>query len=105
MANGKLGGVDLAAATETLLYQVPASAVATVNVNFANRNGSEINVRLAVAASSASGASATDYLLYDINVKANESLQYTGIVVSQGQKVFVQSDTASVTALAVGFEE
>jgi hypothetical protein len=103
MASGKLGAADLAANTDTLLYTVPASTVATVNVRIANRNASAVKVRVAIGI----GASpeVKDYMEYDISIPANGILEDTGIVCSAGEKVWVSSDTASVSVRVHGFEE
>jgi hypothetical protein len=87
------------------LYQVPSSTTATVTVTFANRNGSSVKVRLAHAASGDSSATNDDYLAYDLSVGANATTQFTGIVMANQEKLFAESDTASVTVTAHGFEE
>src|SRR5437868_14417813 len=98
MATGKLGSADLAAATDTLLFT--AGATQTFNVRFANRNASAVKVRVAIG----TGASpaATDYVDYDVTVNANGILEDTGLVCSSGEKVWVRSDTANVSARAHG---
>ena len=103
MASGKLGSADLAAGVDTLLYTVPASTVATLNVRVANRNASPIKVRVAVGSGAAPGA--TDYIDYDIQVGANGALEDTGIVCGAGEKVWVRSDQASASVRIHGFEE
>jgi hypothetical protein len=102
MASGKLGSADLSAATDTLLYTVPASVTATVNIRIANRNSGSIKVRVAVG----SGASpaATDYLSYDATVPANSMYEDTAVVLTTGEKVWVRSDTANVSARVHGIE-
>jgi len=106
MANGKLGGADLSATTETSLYTPGSGVTATVNVSFCNRNsGTDATVKLAIAPSGAGSASNDDYLAFNATVAAESTQIFTGIVVAQEQIIFVESDTASVTALANGFEE
>lgn len=103
MASGKLGSADLAAATVTLLYTVPASTRATVNIRVANRNASAAKIRVAIG----TGASpdAADYVDYDITVPGNGILEDTGIVCGAGEKIWVRSDTANVSVRVHGFEE
>lgn len=104
MASGKLGSSDLpAGGAGTILYTVPASTVATVNIRIANRNPSSTKVRVAIG----TGASpaTTDYLEYDILVASNGILEDTGIVCSAGEKVWVYSDNANVSVRVHGFEE
>lgn len=103
MASGRLGGGDIAANTDTLLYTVPVDTVATVNIRIANRNNNPVAVRVAIG----SGASPTagDYIDYDVLIPANWILEDTGFVCSAGEKVWVRSDTANVSARIHGFEE
>lgn len=98
MATGKLGSADLAAATDTLLFA--ASSVQTFNIRFANRNLTEVQIRVAIG----SGASPTaaDYIDYDLPIKSKGILEDTGLVCSVGEKVWVRSDTANVSVRAHG---
>lgn len=103
MASGKLGSANLAATTDTLLYTVPASTWATVNIRVANRNSRAAKIRVAIG----SGASPAlgDYMDYDIPVPENGILEDTGIVCSAGEKVWVRSDLDNVSVRVHGFEE
>jgi len=106
MANGTLGRADLSAASETNLYSPGSGVSATVNISFCNRNsGSDAKVKWAVAPSGAGSASNDDYLAFNATVSAENTKIFTGIVVAQEQIVYVESDTASVTAVANGFED
>lgn len=103
MASGKLGAADLAAATATLLYTVPASTIATVNVRFANRNNVSTEIRLAIG----TGASptSTDYLSYEQTLPQNGIVEDTGIVCSAGEKVWAYATIAGVSVRVHGHEE
>lgn len=103
MASGKLGVANLAAGADTLIYTVPASAIATVNIRMANRNSSSVKIRVAIG----TGASpaAADYIDYDVTIPANGILEDTGIVCSAGEKIWVRSDISNVTVRIHGFEE
>ena len=104
MASGKLGAADLpAGGVETLLYTVPASTVATVNIRIANRNTAAAKIRVAIG--TGASPSATDYFDYDVSVPANGILEDTGIVCSSGEKVWVRSDVSNVSVRVHGFEE
>ena len=102
MASGILGEADLLANASSKLYTVPAGIVTTATVSFCNRGTSEAKVRLFVPM--VAGAT-TSYLEYDATVPANGVLERTGIVLGVGRNLTVQSDKASVTAIAYGFEE
>jgi hypothetical protein len=103
MASGKLGGADLSATTNTTLYTVPAAKVASFSVNFANRNTSSVLVRLAIG-SNATPAE-TDWLIYDVSIAGNGTLERTGLVLDASKLVVVYSSAANVTATAYGYEE
>jgi hypothetical protein len=98
MSTGKIGSADLAANTDTLLGTADENMVA--NVCLVNRGASAVKVRVAVGVG-ASPANA-DYLEYDASVPANGVLERTGLAVSTGEKLWVRSDTAAVSARAHG---
>ena len=99
MAQGFLGSVDLAATTDTLLF-TSAATPQVFNVRFANRNASVVKIRVAIG----TGASPAtkDYVDYDISVPANGILEDTGLVATNGEKIWVRSDTANVSVRAHG---
>ena len=103
MASGKLGTANLAAGADTLVYTVPSSTVATINIRVANRNASAVKIRVAIG----TGASpdAADYNDYDVSVPANGILEDTGIVCGAGEKLWVRSDVSNVSVRVHGFEE
>lgn len=102
MSNGRFGKADLAAATDTDIYTVPASTVATVTVAFVNRTAASIAARLAVRSAALAD---TDYLEYDASIPANGVLERTGIVLSAGEIITVHAAAAGVSVRVHGFEE
>ncbi len=103
MASGKLGGADLAAETNTTLYTVPALTTASFSVNFANRNTVSVNIRLAIGTSATPAA--TDWVIYDVVLAGNGSLERTGLVLGASNLVVVYSSATNVTATVYGYEE
>lgn len=104
MSSGRLGAQNLSATTNTTLYSGPANgSVGTVTVSLCNRNTTPVRVRLAVATTSS--PSTAEWLWYDKLVPGNEAVERTGLVVDYGKQIVVYSDTASVTAVAMGYEE
>ena len=102
MATGILGTADLAAATDTTLYTVPADHFSVVTVNICNRSSSAETVRIAV---SSSGTPAdADYIEYDSQVTANGVLERTGIVLDASKVVVVRSNAINVSAVCLGIE-
>jgi hypothetical protein len=105
MASGRLGAADLAATTNTLIYTVPASTVATVNINICNRNASDIVVRLAHLNGAIGTLAVEDYIEYGETVKSNGVLERTGIVMTATHTIVAYSDTANVSVQVHGWEE
>lgn len=104
MPSGKLGSADLTAATDTVLYTVPPTTVASASVSFVNRTASPVKVRL--SAGSAATPAAADYLLYDAVVPpTGEPAGVTGLALSPGEKVVARADAAGVSVRVHGFEE
>jgi hypothetical protein len=103
MASGRLGKATLAAATQTLLYTVPALTVATINIRVTNRAATVSKVRVAITEGGV--PSNDDYVTYDKTVEANGILEETGMLCSAGEQVYVYSDTANVSVRVHGFEE
>lgn len=100
--NGRLGKADLAAAVDTDVYTVPATTVATANVNICNRTAAPAKVRLAIRSGVLGNA---DYLEYDAEVAANGVLERTGLALGAGEVVVTRSDVAGVSVRVHGFEE
>ena len=103
MASGKLGGASLAATTYTTLYTVPALTTSSFSVNFANLNTVSVTVRLAIGTNATPAT--TDWILYDVIIAGNGSLERTGLVLGAASLVVAYSSTASVTATVYGYEE
>lgn len=103
MANGVLGNADLAAATNTNIYQVPIGKTATVNINICNRNSSPVAVRLALCATTTPADA--EYVEYDTQVQANGVLERTGVILDSERYIIAYSDTADVSVVVVGVED
>ena len=103
MASGRLGAVDLSAATPTRLYPCPAGYFTVASVSICNRSNQSITVRLGICAGDAVFQN-QEYLEYETEVLAKGVLERTGLVISPGQYINVQSSTANVNAIAYGIE-
>jgi len=102
MATGRLGVADLAAATNTTLYTVPASTFSVVTVSICNRGASPANIRIAVA--SAASPADSEYIEYDVSLAAKGVVERTGIVMDAGKLLVVRSSALSVSAVVYGIE-
>lgn len=103
MATGRLGAVNLTAATDTLLYTVPAGTFTVATVSIVNRSNSAITVRVGVSTSTTI-IGVTDYIEYETEIMPKGVLERTGLVIDAGKSILVRSSTANVTAMAFGIE-
>lgn len=103
MASGKLGTANLVAATDTLLYTVPASMLTTCNVRFTNRDKVETEIRLAIG--TGANPAPADYFTHDQTLPANGIIEEMGIVCSAGEKIWARAACANVTVRVHGYEE
>ncbi len=95
MTQGVLGQADLTAATLTLLCTIDVTTQ-TINVGVCNRNAAPIAVQVAIGAGGSAGPE--DFKLYNYPVQANGTVEITGVAVSNGEKVWVLSSLANVSA-------
>jgi hypothetical protein len=95
---GKIGSADIGTGTDVLLGTIDEAG--TVNIRLCNRNAADVKVRIAIG--TGAGPAAGDYIEYDTTLPANEVLEDGGITVSIGEKIWVRSDTANVSARAFG---
>ena len=102
-ANKILGQSKPAAATPTVLYTVPGSTQANVNIFISNQASGVDSVRLAVTKSGNSLAT-SDYLLYDTPIQPNSSLNITGIALAAGDFITVYSSGGNSSFNATGIE-
>lgn len=102
MATGRLGAEDLAAATDTTLYQCPADTFSVVSVSLCNRGNQATGVRIAVCDSATPDDS--EYLEYDAEVGGKGVLERTGIVMQAGKFLVVRASSVNVSAVAFGIE-
>ena len=102
MATGRLGTADLAAATDTTLYTVPADTFAVLTLSICNRNASSASIRVAVSASAT--PTNDEFIEFDSQVIGNSVIERTGIVMDANKILVVRSDTINVSAVAYGIE-
>lgn len=103
MATGRLGAVDLTAATDTLLYTVPAGTFTVASVSIVNRSNAAVTLRVGIS-NSTTTMSTTDFIEFETELLPKGVLERTGLVMDAGKSLLVRSSTANVTAMAFGIE-
>lgn len=104
MASGRLASLDITnAATDTQLYACPSNKTASFTVSMVNRSASPVTVRIALTDSTTVGND--EYIAYEQPIYPGESYERSGLVLTQGQFVYVRSSATSVNAVAYGYEE
>jgi hypothetical protein len=93
--------VQTTANTEQLLYTVPASTEVLCSVNVCNKDTSTAKVRIGLLSSGESSTAAGGFIEYDAQIPAGGVLERTGILLSAGEKIAVNSDTATNVAYVV----
>ena len=88
-----------------LLYQVPASRKATITLTACNFSTGAKPVRAAVLPSGSSTVTAADWIEYGASVAAGGVLERTGIALSAGQSIRINSDDQDVAWSVFGIEE
>jgi len=103
MASGILGTpADLAANTNTTIYNVPSDTFAVAAISICNRNTEAVRIRIALSATGT--PTAAEWIEFDQAVSANGVLERTGVVVEAGKNIVVRSNSTNVTAMVYGIE-
>jgi hypothetical protein len=104
MATGILASIDITnASTDTQLYACPSGMVASFSLSMVNRTASPVQVNIALT--TATTVTNGEYIAYGYTIYPNETYERAGLVITEGQFVYVRSTTTGVNAIAYGYEE
>ena len=103
MASGTLGRAVLTSGNTSVLYTVPISKIATMNLNVVNRGANAALLRVALSTSNT--ASDSEWIEYNTTISSSGVLERTGLVASANTRVLVYSSVNDVTATVYGYEE
>ena len=104
MATGILAYLDItSASTDTQLYACPTNIVSSFSISMVNRTASpvQVNIALTTSTSIVNG----QYIAYNTTIYPYETYERNGLVITEGQFVYVRSTTTGVNAIAYGYEE
>lgn len=103
MATGILGQATPAAATNTVVYTVPAATTAVATISIVNAGAYPAVVNVAVASSGTPTAS--EYIEYQTVIDVNGVFERSGIVANPNEAFVVFSTTAGISVTIYGYEE
>ncbi len=104
MASGTLGKAALTAATDNLLWTVPAATLASVNINVVNRDPiNAITVNIAIGTSGAAGLA--DYIEFGAKLPPGGVLERTALALTAGDTVLINPSGSSCTGRVYGIAE
>lgn len=86
-----------------LNYVVPADTAGSAYLVICNRAATPADVRVALTSRAVPGDD--DWIEFDSSLAGNRPLHLTGLVLGEGEKVFVYAAGANVSARLMGFEE
>ena len=105
MPTGRLGAQNLAVATYTAVYTVPASTFAVVTLSICNRANTPCAVRVAITNTAPPSAPGNgEFIEFDAEVLGKGVLERTGLVLDAGRIISVYSSATNVSAVAWGIE-
>ena len=109
MATGRLGSVNMTAATNTSVYICPATTFAVATVSICNRSNSSITARVAISTSVTTyptppSPTLDEWIEWDVEILPKGVLERTGLVLDAGKNLVVYTSTANVSVVAFGIE-
>lgn len=104
----RFNALDLTANATTLLYTCPAGHEAFVTVSLTNRSSAKVQVQLALTV--AAVPTDADWIEFDTplppkGTSGGSTLVRSELPLAAGERLYVRSDAAGVSAVAYGYRE
>lgn len=104
MATGLLASMAAQAATDLLVYQVPAGFNAVVTCHVQNTDGANpVTMSMAVTQGGVPGANS--WIEKGVSLDVGQGLERSGIVLSAGQRLYVNGSSVNIALNVWGIEE
>jgi hypothetical protein len=102
MPTGRLGAVDVTAATtQTLVYTCPTTTFTVATVNIVNRTAAAVTLRLAITTTAPPGTPANgEFIEFDTVLTGHGVLERTGLVLDSTNR-FISVQCSAANALSV----
>ncbi len=94
---------NLVAGVAAILYLVPLNSSFTGNIRILNRNNTPVKITVAICTDD--NPTLSDYIEYECLLPPNEPLEDTALILTEGERFYVFSDTSGVSVRVHGIEE
>lgn len=101
--NGVLGSWNLYASVPQAIYVNNNTDASVLTINVCNRNNVDVRISIAISVSATTPLDG-EYIEYETTILGKGILVRTGVVVSPGQYVIVDSSSMNVAAVCWGVE-
>lgn len=103
MPSGTLGQNALVSQTNTIVYTVPSTKLAVINISICNTTTDNVTTRVAITSSGTPALA--EYIEYDATVAGNGVLERTGVVVGENKNVIVFASASGIAVNVYGYED
>ena len=102
---GLFNSMDIPAGFLTSIYTCPVGKIITFSVNFSSLISTIAKVRLALVVGGIAQLTTKNYIEYDSRLVGYGVIERTGLVLGEGQTVFVYANLTGISANIYGWEE
>lgn len=104
--SGILSRTLLVSATDTLVYTVPASQIASLTVSVCNQSSSaDARINMALTSNTIASMTANSYIEFNSILPPSGVLERSAIVLEAGNTIRVSSTNSNTSVVVFGIEE